>query len=599
MSPPEDFPLDLDKLTTLARQFADLDMVREAANLFEMALRLDPHNRGMQLSLAQLRNRLKNEVGLQQRDAEQALREKFRRRAIDAWHFYGLGALYRDRGNAQLAAECLEIAQDKEPIHPLAFELEGRMLHQAGNLGGASVALRMARRFNPFDRELAELLGEVEQKRGRYDDALHSTVDAFLLLPDEGHPDAVGLKNRIRVLRKALGFTSDRIVEIYQERQIKLQTDFDRLELQRERYLHEKAQAANQPSTADDSESGRLVLAVRLRQFDIWRHLNDEHIFQITRTAHQVRYPPDRVLFQQGDPSFDLFLLEEGEVIIRRPTHYGNYELARLGPGTLMGEVNYISRAERSADGVTAGNVKLLRIDAGSLDALIQERPDLGVKIFMSFWQGLTLKLRGANEQLRSFFDIEEDPDKLDKLRQAAQGDQVDGASAETLRLLREKGLSGDELRTLADFSNVKRYRSGEFLFHEGDEGDRMYVVLEGKVMISKIIPGGGEEALAFLGRGDFFGEMAMIDAGPRSADAKAFQGPATVVAFDRQTLEEVEQADPKASVEFIKLLCQLMCQRLREVDEKVTSWRIMSGQRPDDEGHMVSFDFPPAMAEI
>lgn len=598
MSFSDDLPVDLDQVSTLARQFVALDMVQEAAHLFEMALRLDPHNRGLQLGLAQLRNRLKTDVNLQRRDAEHALREQFRRNAIDAWHFFGLGALYRERGNHQLAAECLEIAREKEPIHPSAYALEGRMLAAAGNFGGAAMALRTARRFNPFDVDLAALLGEVEERREQLPAALASTIDALLLLPDEKEPRHGELKERIRHLKRRLDYSGDRIVEEFQERQIKLQTDFDRLEMQRERYLHERAQEAIRPG-GDESESGRIVLAVRLRQFEIWQHLNDEHIFQITRVVHQLRYPPDRVLFQQGDSSHDLYLLEEGEVLIRRPTHYGNFEIARLGPGTLMGEVSYISRFERSADGVTTTNVKLMRIDASGLDALIDERPDLGVKIFMSFWQGLAQKLRGSNEQLKTFFRTEGDSEQLEKLRQAGQGAQVLDASSKTLQLLKEKGLSGDELKTLADFSNVKRFPGGTFLFHEGDPGDTMYVVLEGKVMISKFIPGGGEEALAILSRGDFFGEMALIDDETRSADAKAFQGPATVVAFDRQILDEVEQADPNASIDLIRLLCQLMCQRLREADEKVTSWRIMSGQRPDQSEDLVSFDFPPAMAEV
>ena len=49
-----------------------------------------------------------------------------------------------------------------------------------------------------------------------------------------------------------------------------------------------------------------------------------------------------------------------------------------------------------------------------------------------------------------------------------------------------------------------------------------MYVVLEGRVMISKRIPGAGEDALAFLERGDYFGEMALIDDENRSASATA-----------------------------------------------------------------------------
>ena len=599
MSQANDLPVDLEKVSTLARELADIDMVQEAAHLFEMALKLDPHNRGIQLGLAKIRNRLKHEAGAQQRDAEAVLREKLRRNAIDAGHFHGLGALYRDRKNKKLARECVEIALEKEPIHPQAHLLQGRILFEEKDYDGARSALRSAYRFNPFDRSIAELLGRVEREREHYLEALEATVDAFLLLPEEEHQDGRALKERIRELKKLLDYDGDQIVEVFHQRQEKLQTDFDRLELQRERYLHEKASGVS-PSTADEAESGRIVLAVRLRQFDIWKRLNDEHVFQITRVVLQENHPPNTTLFKQGDSSYDIFLVEEGEVIIRRPTHYGNFELARLGPGSLMGEVNFISRFERSADGVTAGDAKIVRIDANGLDSLIEERPDLGVKIYMSFWQGLALKLRGSNEQLRTFFDTEEDSKKLDELRQAAQGDRVDGASTDTLQVLQEQGLSGAELQTLADFSNVKRYPGGTFLFHEGDPGTEMYVVLEGKVMISKFIPGGGEEALAILKRGDFFGEMALIDNAPRSADAKAFQGPATVVAFDQQTLREVEISDPKASVDFIRLLCQLMCQRLREVDEKVTSWRIMSGQRPDQDGknQNVSFELLPALAE-
>ena len=597
MSHTNDLPVDLEKVSTLARQLADIDMVHEAAHLFEMALRLDPHNRGVQLGLAKIRNRLKHEAGVQKRDAEAALREKFRRNAIDACHFFGLAALYRDRKKKTLAAECVEIALQKEPVHPYAYLLQGRILFEEKDYDGARRVLRTARRFNPFDRAIAELLGRVEREREHYQEALEATVDAFLLLPEEDHGDGKVLKDRIRELKKLQGIEGSAFVDLFHQRQEKLQTDFDRLELQRERYLQEKAATAT-PSTADEAASGRIVTAVRLRQFDIWKRLNDEHVFQITQAVHQETHPPDTKLFALGDSSYDLFLIEDGEVLIRRPTHYGNFELARLGPGALMGEINFISRFERSADGVTADEVKLMRIDANALDTLIEERPDLGVKIYMSFWQGLALKLRGSNEQLRTFFNMEEDSKKLDELRQAGQGDQVEGASTDTLQLLQEQGLSGAELQTLADFSNVKRYPGGTFLFHEGDPGHEMYVVLEGKVMISKFIPGGGEEALAILERGDFFGEMSLIDNAPRSADAKAFQGPATVVAFDQQTLREVEISDPKASIDFIRLLCQLMCQRLREVDEKITSWRIMSGQRPDEEGDHVGFEFPPELAE-
>jgi CRP-like cAMP-binding protein len=105
-----------------------------------------------------------------------------------------------------------------------------------------------------------------------------------------------------------------------------------------------------------------------------------------------------------------------------------------------------------------------------------------------------------------------------------------------------------------------------------------MYVVLEGRARISKFIAGGGEEALAILDRGDFFGEMSLIDGEPRSADARAHGGPLTVLALDQPTVQEVLAMDSQASLEFLQLLCRLISHRLREIDEKVIGWRILSG---------------------
>jgi len=110
-----------------------------------------------------------------------------------------------------------------------------------------------------------------------------------------------------------------------------------------------------------------------------------------------------------------------------------------------------------------------------------------------------------------------------------------------------------------------------------------MYVVLEGKVLISKFIPGAGEEALAILERGDFFGEMSLIDGEPRSADARAHGGAVTVLALDQGTIQEMLAHAPEASLEFLKLLCRLVAKRLREIDEKVTTWRIFAGVRDEN----------------
>ncbi len=112
-------------------------------------------------------------------------------------------------------------------------------------------------------------------------------------------------------------------------------------------------------------------------------------------------------------------------------------------------------------------------------------------------------------------------------------------------------------MKLLATFSAEERFRSGSMIFREGEKGDKLYIVLDGRVRISKFIPGVGEEALTVLDRGDFFGEMALIDAMPRSADAKAHEKDTTVLSIDRATLNEILSMDPHASMQFLNLLCR------------------------------------------
>jgi len=62
----------------------------------------------------------------------------------------------------------------------------------------------------------------------------------------------------------------------------------------------------------------------------------------------------------------------------------------------------------------------------------------------------------------------------------------------------------------------------GEMLFHEGDPGDRLYVIVEGKVKLGRASGDGRENLLAVLGPGEMFGELSLFDPGPRNATAAA-----------------------------------------------------------------------------
>jgi CRP/FNR family transcriptional regulator, cyclic AMP receptor protein len=575
-------PFDLEEVTALAKRFIDGRLFDEAIQLYEMALRLDPKNMGVQLSLAQARRLRRHPRAGSPRSLKETIKEQLRRDALDAKHFLGLAHLFADRNDEERAREYLDVAIAKDLPNPAPHKLYGRLLLKKREFARAVLQFSQARRYNPFDRHVAQFLGRARYELGDLAGALSAFIDAYLLVADHEREEAAKLKDRIQEIKEELSWGNERLSYVFHQRQEELRIAFDRLEWHRERFREERAAAATpEAAAAAGRGGGRIELAARLRQLDAWGHLSDEQIFQLTECLAEEEHDKGQLIFAEGTPGADLYVLEKGEITIQRATAYGTFPLGLLKPGDLFGEVNFLARTERSGDAVASQACQLLRLEAHKLDELIRRDPELGVQIYWSFWHNLAFKLRCTNEQLRTFFHDDTLPEGLLRFQQqkvaGARAPAVD--SEVKMRLFREQGLSNHELMALATFSRERSFAGGGIIFSEGDPGREMFVVLEGRVRISKFIPGGGEEALAILERGDFFGEMALIDGQPRSADARAHGGPVTVLALDEATIKEVLTVDPEASLEFLQLLCRLVAKRLREIDEKVIGWRIMAGQ--------------------
>jgi CRP-like cAMP-binding protein len=108
-------------------------------------------------------------------------------------------------------------------------------------------------------------------------------------------------------------------------------------------------------------------------------------------------------------------------------------------------------------------------------------------------------------------------------------------------RVLREAelfdGLSPTEVQAIAGVCQEKRYRAGETITRQGDEGDHLFVVCEGfvEVSLSGPEPGADSRAVVHLGRGQIFGEMALVDQGPRSATVRSTADSTVVQAIARR----------------------------------------------------------------
>ncbi len=95
----------------------------------------------------------------------------------------------------------------------------------------------------------------------------------------------------------------------------------------------------------------------------------------------------------------------------------------------------------------------------------------------------------------------------------------------------------------------------GETVFEEGESGDQMFIIQNGKVRVSKKI-GGREHILAVLGKGDFFGEMAIVTNATRAATVKAVTQ-VELLCFNREGFVSMINKNPKIALNIIDKLCR------------------------------------------
>ncbi len=115
----------------------------------------------------------------------------------------------------------------------------------------------------------------------------------------------------------------------------------------------------------------------------------------------------------------------------------------------------------------------------------------------------------------------------------------------EVLRLVELfDGLSDVDLRRLDKVSQQERYQQGETIFESGQSGDNLYIVQSGFV---EVVIGSQEttpRTIVNLGQGQLFGEMALVDYGPRSATVRALKNDTLVEVINRDDFLEVCQSN-------------------------------------------------------
>ena len=131
-------------------------------------------------------------------------------------------------------------------------------------------------------------------------------------------------------------------------------------------------------------------------------------------------------------------------------------------------------------------------------------------------------------------------------------------------------GLQPNHLRRIAALGLEELHPANALVFAEGTQGDKVYLILSGSIRISRNVPGMGEEALAVLRAGTYFGEMALIDDFPRSADARAHED-CRLFVIRKEDLADLLFVDRDLAYDLLWSFVRTLAGRLRETNDKMT----------------------------
>jgi CRP/FNR family transcriptional regulator, cyclic AMP receptor protein len=138
------------------------------------------------------------------------------------------------------------------------------------------------------------------------------------------------------------------------------------------------------------------------------------------------------------------------------------------------------------------------------------------------------------------------------------------------------RDLEDGELARVAEVCREQSFVSGEFIFREGESGNRLYLIVEGEVRISRTIPGSGEEALAVLKPGAMFGEMSVFDRSERSTDAIS-NGGTRCLTIARSDFELLLDFNREIAYKVLWSVVRMLSGRLRSTNDSLRSFLAMS----------------------
>jgi CRP/FNR family cyclic AMP-dependent transcriptional regulator len=142
------------------------------------------------------------------------------------------------------------------------------------------------------------------------------------------------------------------------------------------------------------------------------------------------------------------------------------------------------------------------------------------------------------------------------------------------------QSLNDKEIALLSKSVEEKVLPSNTPLFFENMIGESMYIVVNGAIKISKMLSEGEERTLTVMEPGDYFGEMALLEEGPRTVSA-IVQEQADVLVFKRNAFLEMMTKEPQLAVKVIASMYKSLSSKLRQASPRIQEIVIQKTAKP------------------
>lgn len=131
------------------------------------------------------------------------------------------------------------------------------------------------------------------------------------------------------------------------------------------------------------------------------------------------------------------------------------------------------------------------------------------------------------------------------------------------------KDFSDKEIAVLSKFVEERTVAAPTPLFLENMKGESMYLIISGGIKLSKMLSEGVEKTLTTMGPGDFFGEMALVEDGPRAVSAMVVKD-SQILVLKRAEFEKLMEESPKVAVKVVIGIYRTLSDRVRRCSPQI-----------------------------